>query len=104
MALLKPIIQNNGIVLSYHRVTTLTIHTNNQNIIEITSYINQEEREKEKMNLELLKNNSQIEEDKFHNVYINTLFYNIDYNEDMSIKSAYEYLKTLPEFENAEDI
>ena len=35
MALLKPITQNNGIVLSYHRVTTLTIHTNNQNIIEI---------------------------------------------------------------------
>ena len=56
------------------------------------------------MNLELLKNNSQIEEDKFHNVYINTLSYNIDYNEDMSINSAYDYFITLLELEIADRI
>ena len=30
--------------------------------------------------------------------------YETDYKENMTVKEAYDYLKTLPEFEGAEDI
>ena len=48
MALQKEIILDNGIVLNYHRVVSINKITNLKNDIEVASYINAEQREKEK--------------------------------------------------------
>ena len=57
MGLQKQIKQDNGIILNYHRIVTLSKITNISNVIEVSSYINETEREKEKRYQELQKRN-----------------------------------------------
>ena len=97
MALKKDITLNNGIVLNYHRVVSVNNITNQSSIIEVTSYINEEQRNKEKTWYET---NSQ--EDM--NVFVDTRIYSKEYDKDLNVDTAYEYLKTLDEFQNSEDI
>lgn len=113
MALSKEIILENGITLNYHRIVSLNVITNINNIIEVASYVNESQREKEQEYQELQKKSASSEEltteeqellDKGINIYIETRYENTEYDETMSVKSAYEYLKTLPEFEGAKDI
>lgn len=113
MALSKEIILENGIILNYHRITSLNAITNVNNIIEVASYVNKEQRVKEQEYQELQKKSASGEElteeeqallDKGINVLIETNYINIDYDEEMSVKTAYEYLKTLPEFDGATDV
>lgn len=92
MGLLKEKKLNNGVIVNYHRIVSLNSITNVTNIIEVASYTTIDKREQEKE-----ANGQNID------VYINTTYYNLDYDESMSVNSAYEYLKTLDEFENAED-
>ena len=98
MALLKKIELENGIVTNYHRIVSLNSIVNNQNIIEVASYINQKKRKEEK---EYYDSN---DENKSINVFINTKYYNVNYDENMSVKTAYNYLKSLDEFKDAEDV
>ncbi len=98
MALLKKIELENGIVTNYHRIVSLNSIVNNQNIIEVASYINQNKRKEEK---EYYDSN---DENKSINVFINTKYYNVNYDENMSVKTAYNYLKSLDEFKDAEDV
>lgn len=106
MALLKNIKMDNGLILSYHRINTVLIHTNNQIVVEVSSYLNEEERKREiefynkKLNEDL---NENLTEPTL-NIYIKTTYYTLDYNEEFSVKKAYEYLKTLDEFFLSEDI
>lgn len=95
MALKKNITLDNGIVLNYHRIVSVNNITNQQSIIEVASYINEEQREKEK---EWYENN---EEDM--NVFIETKYYSKEYDENLNVTNAYDYLKTLEEFKDAED-
>ena len=94
MALKKDIILENDVVLNYHRIVSVTNITNQSSIIEIGSYINKEEREKEK-EWYLSKGKGDM------NVFINTKFYSKKYDKNLNVDNAYEYLKTLPEFEDA---
>ena len=75
MALKKEMILENGITLNYHRVVSVNNITNQQSMIEVASYINEEQRIKEK---------EWYEEDREHrgdmNVLIETKFYTTDYN------------------------
>ena len=96
MALKKDITLENGIVLNYHRVVSVNSITNNSSIIEVASYINEKQREKEK---EWYETNSQ--EDM--NVFIDTKIYSKEYDKELNVDSAYDYLKTLDEFKDAED-
>lgn len=97
MALKKEITLDNGIVLNYHRVVSVNNITNIQSTIEVASYINEEQRNKEKEWYE--------SEDKGDmNVFIDSKFYIKEYDKDLNVDNAYEYLKTLEEFEGAEDI
>lgn len=96
MAILKNIELENGVATNYHRIVSLTSIVNNQNIIEVASYINKNKREEEKE----VSNQSNTE----MNVFINTKYYNVPYDEEMNIKTAYEYLKTLGEFKDAKDV
>ncbi len=95
MALKKSIQLDNGIIVTYHRIVTINKITNDTTVIEVASYINEEEREKEKHALE--KNEPM-------NVFIYTEYINKAYNEKETIEDIYEYLKTLEKYQGAEDI
>lgn len=89
MALQKSITQEDGVVTNYHRILFMQTTVNCQNSIVVFSYIDEESREKEK---------------KSFNPYKVSITYEVPYDENMSIKTAYEFLKTLPQFEGAIDI
>ena len=113
MALIKEIELENGIVLTYHRIASLNKITNISNTIEINSYVNKTQRLKEKEYQQLqLKNiyhdEDITEEDKENlekgiNVLIEADFIELPYDATMEIIDAYEYLKTLDKYKNAQD-
>lgn len=98
MALQKQIELDNGIIVNYHRIVSLNKITNQSNIIEIASYTSKEKRQEE---IEYYQNTN---EDKSMNVFIDTTYIDTEYDENMTIENAYEYLKTTDKFKNAEDI
>ena len=130
MALEKEIELENGIILNYHRITSLNKITNELNNIEINSYINENQRNKEKEYQNLQKENMQLQEDlnkenlseenreklleknnkmneeleKGINVLIESEFIQIPYDEDMTIEDAYDFLKTLEKYKNSKNI
>ena len=95
MALGKEVVLDNGVATNYHRIVSLTVVTNIQNTIEVASYTNEEKR---------LEEQEAIESGEEHNVFIHTQFVQAPYNQEMSIKTAYDYLRTLSEFEGATNI
>lgn len=112
MAIIKKIELDNGIILNYHRITSLNKITNISNNIEVSSYINEEQRLKEKQYQEIQLKNSKNEEltdeereilNKGINVFIRTDYINIDYDSDMTIENAYEYIKKLDKFVKSKD-
>ena len=94
MGLIKEKILSNGIPVTYHRIVRVDNIINNKTIIEVASYINKEKRQEE---IEALENSASMD------VFIDTTFYSKEYEEETSIKSCYEYLKTLEDFIDAED-
>lgn len=96
MALLKAIKQSNGIVLTYHRIANIKNVVNDKTYLDVISYIDKEEREKE-------QNQPKYSPNK-QDVYKVSKLYNLPYNDTLTIEDAYEYLKTLEEFEGSEDI
>lgn len=92
MAILKPVINESGIPLMYHRISSLRQVTNGATQIQVCSYLSEAEREREK------------EGDKDNPIYCPVDYYQCDYIDGMTCSDAYEYLKTLPEFKGATDI
>ena len=95
MGLLKKITLDNGIIANYHRVVSVNNITNIASIIEIGSYTSQAKREEEK---NAIKNNKRM------NVFIQSDYINIPYNQDLNVKSAYEYLKQTEKYSGAKDV
>lgn len=109
MALIKQIELENGVVLNYHRITSITNITNINTTFEISSYVSENKRLEEKayQELQMKENRNQEEEkelEKGINVYIETDFLQIPYVENIKIEDAYDYLKTTDKYKNAEDI
>lgn len=113
MALLKKIENENGIILNYHRIVSINNVTNIISNIEVASYINQEQRLKEEKYQQIQLKNSNNEQltDKEEeiinngiNVFTETKFYNVEYNKLLNVDNAYEYLKKLDTFKDAENI
>ena len=102
MALKKQITADNGIVTEYHRIAMLKIDTNQQNTILLHSYLSETGRQIEKDYTAGLYRD--IEEGMMKWPYVDARYINCDYDGDMTITKAYEWLKTLPEFEGAENI
>jgi hypothetical protein len=100
MALKKEIELENGVILNYHRITSINKVTNNTTVIEVSSYINEEQREKEQ---EALIQSQEMGEAFPINVFINTVYVNKEYVEDETIKDLYEFLKTTEMFKDAEN-
>ena len=95
MALKKEIELENGVVVRYHRIVSINKITNNQTIIEVASYTTENKREEER---EAIKNGTSM------NVFIDTNYYNFDYNENDNIQDYYNKLKEIDKFKDAEDI
>lgn len=91
MALQKQIKQADGVTTNYHRIMSVTVTTNRQNSIAVFSYVDNDSRDDEKSNV-------------MAQPYIKAVTYETDYNPDMTVSTAYDYLKTLPQFEGAIDI
>ena len=91
MALYKEITQEDGVVTNYHRILFMTITPNRQNSIAVLSYVDSESREAEKATI-------------LSQPYQKAITYETTYAPDMTVEAAYEYLKTIPEFEGATDV
>lgn len=113
MALQKEIELENGVVLNYHRITSLNKITNISNNIEISSYTNEYQREKEyeyqQVQLKNITGEELTEEeqqllDNGINIFINTTFLQLPYDENQTIEEAYEYLKQTEKFSGSRDI
>lgn len=97
MALKKDIELSNGIILTYHRIVSVNNITNQTSIIEVASYINEAQRNKEK---EFFENNKQGD----INVFINTNYYSREYDKNLNVDNGYKYLKTLNDFIESENV
>lgn len=76
--------------------------TNQQNTILIHSYLSEAGRQIEKdYTAGLYKD---VEEGMMNWPYVAARYLNLNFDGDMTISKAYEWLKTLPEFKDAEDI
>lgn len=102
MAIKKIVTAPNGIVTEYHRIAMVKIDTNQQNTLLIHSYLSEAGRQIEKDYAAGLYND--IEESMMNWPYVDAEYLNCDYDGDMTIAKAYEYLKTLPKFEGAIDV
>ena len=91
MALQKDIKQEDGVTTNYHRIIYLMQTVNKQTSIAVLSYVDNESRTAEQ--------NTVITQP-----YTKSITYETDYNETMTISDAYDYLKTLPDFEGANDV
>lgn len=97
MALKKKIIKPNGLTLEYHRIASLKVDTNQQCCILVESYLNEDGREYEKSYAR-----GEILNPTFP--YTDGEYISFDYDEEMNIKGAYEWLKKQPTFAGAEDV
>lgn len=102
MAIKKTTIASNGIVMEYHRIAMIKIDTNQQNTILVHSYLSEAGRQVEKDYASGLYDN--IEEGLMNWPYVATRYLNCDYDGMMTITKAYEYVKSLPEFDGAIDV
>lgn len=94
MALIKSITLENGIPVKYHRVVSVNSIVNHETIIEVSSYTSKEKREDEK---------TALRENKPMDVYIFTNRFSMPYKQTMDVDEAYEYLKSLEDFDGAEN-
>ena len=91
MALYKEIRQDDGVTTKYHRILFITKTINHHNSIAVLSYVDGESRNDEK-------------EKVMAQPYQRSVTYEMPYNADMTVEAAYDFLKSLPQFEGAEDI
>lgn len=98
MALLKTIKKPNGVTLSYHRIAMVKIDVNQQITILVESYIDEDGR-----NYEKAYDAGEIKGEPVF-PYTESEYISTDYDETMSIKSAYEWLKQQTGFVGSEDI
>lgn len=89
MALKKEIRQSDGVVTNYHRILYIQSTINSHESIAVVSYVDEVGR--------TMENNGD-------RPYIAAVTYEKEYEENMTIEDAYKYLKTLSEYEDAEDI
>ena len=91
MALYKEIKQSDGVTTNYHRILYMTHTVNRQNSIVVLSYVDGDARAIDADSIDVQP-------------YRKMLTYETSYDEGMTITDAYNYLKTLSQFESAEDV
>lgn len=96
MALKKRIVQWNGVPTEYHRIYNIENIVNHGTVIKVYSYINEGEREREK--------EKPIYSIRTEDIYLAVDEIELPYNDTLTVDDAYEYLKTLDKYSDAEDI
>lgn len=91
MALYKEIKQDDGVNTTYHRILYVQNMINSHCSIAVVSYVDNVARTNELENI-------------ISRPYQKAVTYETGYVEFMTPEKAYEYLKTLPEFVDAEDV
>jgi hypothetical protein len=91
MALYKEIKQSDGVTTKYHRILYVMTTTNRQNSIAVLSYVDDESR------------GGEID-GSMAQPYQKAITYELPYDPAMTVQTAYDYLKTLPQFEGATDV
>lgn len=91
MALYKEIRQNDGVTTKYHRILFVQAVTNHHNSIAVLSYVDEQSRNDETVEV-------------MTQPYVRSITYETTYSPNMNVDLAYEFLKTLPEFEGAVDV
>ena len=91
MALYKEITMDNGVKISYFRISKINSVVNGNTEFYVQSYVDKESRDREKNN-------------EVYSTMISEDCYIVTYDENKNIKDFYEYLKTLECFEGAADI
>lgn len=102
MAIKKTIIERNGVNTEYHRIAMIKIDTNQQNTILVHSYLSSDGRQIEKDYAAGLY--SDMDSGSVHFPYVEGKYLNCNYDGEMTISKAYEWLKEQPGYEGAEDI
>lgn len=102
MAIKKQVVADNGIVTEYHRIAMVKIDTNQQNTILVHSYLSEDGRQIEK-DYEAGKYRD-LDEGLMKWPYVDSQYISTEYDGDMTVSKAYEYLKTLPQYEDAENV
>lgn len=102
MAIKKQVMADNGIVTEYHRIAMIKTEVNQAVTILIYSYLSSDGRQIEKDYAAGLYNDIEAGMVKFP--YVDTTYVSADYNPAMTVEKAYEYIKTLPQFEDSEDV
>lgn len=98
MALKKSMTSENGVPISYHRVVMVKTDVNQQVTILLHSYINETGRD-----YEIAYMSNEIEgEPTFP--YVEARYLSFSYDPDMTVAKAYKTIKSLAEFEGAEDV
>ncbi len=92
MALKKEIILENGIILNYHRIAEIQNEVNGKTKLLIYSYLNKDQRDREK------------QEKSIAQIYRVGSLEKLNYNDKLTITQAYEYLKTIDKYKDAEDV
>ena len=101
MGFIIPYEKPSGMVFNYHRISSVTISTNSQNVIELVSYFSTTKRKEETENIieMMTKNNEPF---SIQPIFTDSDFIVVPYDPSMTIDSAYEYVLSLPQFEGAE--
>lgn len=102
MALKIQSIADNGIITEYHRIALLSIDVHQHNTILVHSYLSEDGRQIEKDYAAGKYNHIDVGMMKFP--YVDAKYIHLGYDENMTISKAYDYLKTLPQFEGAIDV
>ena len=101
MAIEKGVVGQDGVAVNYHRIVTIRTFVNRFVVIEVASYVNKKYRQNQ---IDFKKAEAQGQQPTVAYPYILTRYYELPYTENVTISGAYEYLKTLPEFEGAVDV
>lgn len=102
MAIKKQVTLDNGIVTEYHRIVMIKIEINQRNTILVHSYLSEAGRQVEKDVAAGLYRDADFGLIKWP--YVKAEYLHPEYDENMTISKAYEWLKSQPEFEGAEDV
>ncbi len=95
MALSKNITMADGVLCRYHRVFSVAVRTNGDRTVVVRSYPTKTARQAEK---------EAIERGTWPGVYARDEPFTMAYEESVGVADAYEWLKTLPQFEGATDV
>ena len=90
MAIMKAITQEDGVTTNYHRILYVQNMPNSHTSIAVLSLVSDEVREEQKAG-------------DIEHPYTYSVTYETEEHDDLTVSEAYDYLKTLPAFEGAED-